>query len=163
MNTNLSLRGLLFGIAQASLLLAAAACTASADDRDDPGAGSGESTPAPSGSPSSSGPEYSVGCSGTVSPAGFGAGLTPKCVGGEPGTLCANEEPDVCAAQDVTLSYVQPATRCSSTVFSWDGKACVPHQTSGAEGSLRCKGKGCTSLYKDEAACKAAHTGCTAK
>lgn len=162
MNTNLSARSIFFGIVQASLLLSVAACTSSVDDGENDGNQPGASTPTPT-APSSSGPEYRVGCGGDVTPAGLAIGLTPKCVGGEPGTFCGDETPDACAAQDVSFSYVQPGTRCSSTVFSWDGKACVPHETSGIDGALRCKGKGCASLYKDEAACKAAHTGCAAK
>lgn len=150
-------------IAPTALLLAVAACTANADDGENDGSQSGANTPAATNTPAASGPEYRVGCGGDVAPASLGTGLAPKCVGGEPGTFCAGENPDVCAAQDVSFTYVQPGTRCSSTVFSWDGKACVPHQTSGADGALRCKGKGCTSLYKDEAACKAAHTECAAK
>src|SRR3954470_20127844 len=109
--------------------LSLAACTAHTDPSGDgtsPPA-TGTSGPEPPGA-APSGPEYAISCHGDISKKTFGFDLdvSPRCVGGAPGTKCG----DPCAAQDITIKYVPPATRCGSVDrFVWDGTACKKYLT----------------------------------
>jgi hypothetical protein len=129
----------------------------------DPGPGS-PSTAAPATTePTPAGdtaPEFAISCHGDLTKKGLaGLELTPRCVGGAPGTKCG----DPCAAQDITITYVPPATRCGSVErFVWDGAACKKYLTNDG-GEMHCKGADCERIFTTEALCQAAYETCPAK
>ncbi|HSO32215.1 MAG TPA: hypothetical protein VLT33_06865 [Labilithrix sp.] len=104
-------------------------------------------------------PEYAVSCQGQITKKAFSFELTPRCAGGAPGSKCG----DPCAAQDIAISYVPPATRCGSVErFVWDGTACKKYLTNDG-GEMHCKGADCERMFTSEALCKAAYETCTPK
>lgn len=145
----------------------AVACSSGGGSGSSNGTSSGASTgQSPTGS--GDGPEYTVSCSGEVAakPSSLELDLdvAPRCVGGEPGTFCADPDGGSCNAEDVAFSYAPPAFRCpSTTIYAWDGKACVGHSTASDGGALRCKGKDCQKIFKSKEACEEAHAACIGK
>lgn len=104
--------------------------------------------------------EYAISCQGDVTKKGFSSSLSPRCVGGAPGTRGC-ESP--CAAQDVQIKYVPPAMRCGSVErFVWDGTTCKKYLTNDG-GEMRCTGNDCELMFTTEAACQTAYETCTAK
>lgn len=161
--------GFLFLASLASLVVYTAACTS------DSTTGT-ESNPPPKDPPASetadtgtggattpSGTVYSVSCSGEVSaPTSFRVDVSPKCIGGPPGSNCAPE--DACEAQDVSFHYAPPAAKCIGVdVYEWNGSECVAHNTHGEGGMLKCTGKDCEKLFKSKEACEEHASTCLAK
>jgi hypothetical protein len=143
-------------------------CSSGGDDGDSTPTGANGSgqqgTPAASQSAPDAGPVYSFSCDGTVRTTNLDLdlALTPRCIGGPPGTRCGS--PDECAAQDVKFHYEPPANKCIATdVFAWDGADCVAHSTHGEGGMLKCVGADCASLFNTKDACLAKYTRCLAK
>ena len=131
----------------------------------DPGTSS-PSTPTPSATDPTpapgSGGDYTISCHGDVAKQSLGLvlDLTPRCASGAPGTKCGG---DPCAAQDVTITYVPPGTRCGSVErFVWDGAACKKYLTNDG-GVMHCTGADCEHLFTSEALCQAAYETCPAK
>lgn len=125
----------------------------------DPGTGT---TPATEPAPApGSAADFAISCQGAVTRKGLDLDLdlTPRCVGGAPGTRCG----DPCAAQDITITYVPPGMRCGSVErFVWDGAACTKYLTNDG-GTMHCKGADCERLFTSEALCQAAYETCPAK
>lgn len=144
----------------AAMALGGAGCASSTDsgEKQDAVVAGDEAS---SDEPGADAPRYAVRCDGSTAPLHVGAviALAPKCVGGEPGTRCGD---DACAAQSVRFSYAKPGYRCSGTVYSWDGAACLPQETSTSEGALQCAGEDCLALFPSKEACQSAHVACTA-
>jgi hypothetical protein len=137
-----------------SMLLAA--CTANTDPGDGTQApqtgSSGTEPPTPAGSA----PEYAISCHGDVTKKSLDTSVSPRCVGGAPGTKCG----DPCAAQAIEIRYVPPATRCGSVDrFVWDGTTCKKYLTNDG-GEMRCTGADCERLFTSESDCKAAYEAC---
>ena len=152
----------------ASLTTLALACSSGGDDGGSaPTAASGsgqQGTPATNEAGADAGPVYSFSCDGTVRTTSLDLdlALSPRCVGGPPGTRCGS--PDDCEAQDVKFHYEPPANKCIATdVYAWDGHDCVAHSTHGEGGMLKCVGADCTSVFNTKETCLAKYTSCLAK
>ena len=132
-----------------------AACSSDADSSS-PSAPSG-TEPAPAAGTEAS---YTISCQGDLTKKGLGGlELTPRCIGGAPGTKCGGP----CAAQDIAITYVPPATRCGSVErFVWNGIACKKYLTNDG-GEMHCKGADCERIFTTEALCLAAYETCPAK
>lgn len=109
-------------------------------------------TPAPSS-------VYAISCDGQVKKlsSSFELDLAPRCVGGGPDTNCGSG----CGAQDVAFSFAPPAANCMpSSIYYWNGTACVAQATQDNDGTLRCSGKDCENIFRTEADCEAHASAC---
>ena len=138
-------------------------CTAQTEPGGDgQGTGTGTSSTQP---PAAAASDYEISCHGEITKQSLGLDLSlaPRCVGGDGTTFGSNCGGDPCAAQDIAISYVPPATRCGSIdLFAWDGTTCKKYTTNHG-GAMHCKGQDCEKLFKTEAECKAAYDACIAK
>jgi hypothetical protein len=117
-------------------------------------------TPGASSSASSPKPAFIITCKGDIQRQTFALdrSLSPQCKPGDMGCI------ERCKPYDVSFWYAPPAYRClASTVYSWDGSQCVPHQTGDVGGSLHCKGVDCERIFKTREECDAFALACLAK